>query len=271
MQRSRGPEALRQALPPGLRHGPQATWQHRVPAWAGSVGVPGKTQTSVCAGPLYAFDLGQGIPRPKILSWTVRTSLRGAWVPFRGTLRSRLGMLGSSTLSRGPDPLMISRYMLPSLVTWWPRSRPRGGVRRGLPRLLTIVRGTPIPGYWQCPSSLSTIWLVERRLREVRVALYGAKVSPRRGRSLLRPRVVRGGSSQQQRGRDDEWARMTASATDAARVGVHSVASPWALHVGATQPGTRVGFIARLVRLTGWPHMAAPGSIPPLGWWWGKG
>jgi hypothetical protein len=24
---------------------------------------------------------------------------------------------------------------------------PRGGVRRGLPRLLTIVRGTPVPGY----------------------------------------------------------------------------------------------------------------------------
>jgi hypothetical protein len=63
--------------------------------------VPGKIQTSVCARTLYAFDLGQGIPRPKILSWTVRTSLRRVRVPFRGTLRSQLGMLGSGILSRG--------------------------------------------------------------------------------------------------------------------------------------------------------------------------
>jgi hypothetical protein len=31
------------------------------------------------------------------------------------------------------------------------RDCPRGGVRRGLPRLLTIVRGTPVPGYRQWP------------------------------------------------------------------------------------------------------------------------
>jgi hypothetical protein len=36
-----------------------------------------------------------------------------------------------------------------------------------------------------CPSRLSTIWLVERRLREVCVALYGAKVSPRRGEKFV--------------------------------------------------------------------------------------
>jgi hypothetical protein len=103
--------------------------------------VPGKIQTSVCAEPLYAFDFGLGIPRPEILSWTVRTSLRRVRVPFRGTLRSQLGMLGSGILSRGPDLLMISRYMLPSLVIWWPRSWPRGGVRSGLPPLITIVMG----------------------------------------------------------------------------------------------------------------------------------
>jgi hypothetical protein len=59
--------------------------------------VPDKTQTSVCAGPLYAFDLGQGVPCPEVLSWAVRTSLRGVRVP----LRPRLGMLGSGILSRG--------------------------------------------------------------------------------------------------------------------------------------------------------------------------
>jgi hypothetical protein len=32
MQRPRGPEALRQAPPAGLRHGPWAMWQHRVSA-----------------------------------------------------------------------------------------------------------------------------------------------------------------------------------------------------------------------------------------------
>jgi hypothetical protein len=41
--------------------------------------------------------------------------------------------------------------MLPSLVIWWPRSCPRGGVGRCLPCLLTIVRGTPVPGYRQWP------------------------------------------------------------------------------------------------------------------------
>jgi hypothetical protein len=54
-------------------------------------------------------------------------------------------------LMGGLDQLMISRYTLPSLVTWWPRSRPRGGVGRGLPRLLTIVRDTLVLGYRQWP------------------------------------------------------------------------------------------------------------------------
>jgi hypothetical protein len=47
--------------------------------------VPGKTLTSVCAGPLYVLDLGQGILCPEILSWMVRTSLRGVRVPFMET------------------------------------------------------------------------------------------------------------------------------------------------------------------------------------------
>jgi hypothetical protein len=106
--------------------------------------VPDKTQTSVCAGPLYAFDSGQGVPCPEVLSWAVQTSLRGVWVP----LRPRLGMLGSGIISRGSGSTdVITVYVTYSEVTWWPRSCPHGGVRRGLPRLLTIVRGTPVPGY----------------------------------------------------------------------------------------------------------------------------
>jgi hypothetical protein len=84
----------------------------------------GKTLTSVCDGPLYVLDLGQGILRPGILSWVARTSLKGVHVPFGGTWRSRVVPRGlghvcwGPTLShRGPDPLMISHYMLPSLVT----------------------------------------------------------------------------------------------------------------------------------------------------------
>jgi hypothetical protein len=103
--------------------------------------MPDKTQTSVCARPLYAFDLGQGVPCPEVLSWEVRTSLRG--VRVRVLLRPRLGMLGSGILSWGSGSTDdITVYVIYSEVTWWPQSCPRGGVRHGLPRLLTIVRGT---------------------------------------------------------------------------------------------------------------------------------
>jgi hypothetical protein len=94
MQRSRGPEALRQALLSDFRHGPQATWQYRVPAQAGSVGVPGKIPTSVCAGPLYSPDLSQGIPRPEISLWTVRTSPRGVRVPSEGNIEIPIRYVG---------------------------------------------------------------------------------------------------------------------------------------------------------------------------------
>jgi hypothetical protein len=59
--------------------------------------VPDKTQTSVCPGPLYAFDSGQGILYPEVLSWAVRTSLRGV----QGPPKPRLGMPRSGILSRG--------------------------------------------------------------------------------------------------------------------------------------------------------------------------
>jgi hypothetical protein len=110
--------------------------------------VPGKTQTSVCARPPYAFDLGQVIPRPEILPWTIRTSLRGVRVLFRGTLRSQLGMLGSGILSRGSGSTGdIMVYVTYSEVTWWPQSCPHGVEGHDFPRLLTIVRGTPVLGY----------------------------------------------------------------------------------------------------------------------------
>jgi hypothetical protein len=87
-----------------------------------------------------------------------QTSLRGVQVPFRRTRRSRIEPGGTChvcwgpALSHwGPDPLTISWYMLPSLVTWWSRSRPRGGVGRCLPCLHTIVRGTSVPRYRQWP------------------------------------------------------------------------------------------------------------------------
>jgi hypothetical protein len=63
-----------------------------------------------------------------------------------GGYQLRLGILGVP-LIMVPD----TRYMLPSLVFWWPRSRPCGGVGRCLPRLHTIVRGTPVLGYRQWP------------------------------------------------------------------------------------------------------------------------
>ena len=101
--------------------------------------MPDKTQTSVCAGPLYAFDSGQGILCPEVLSWAVWTSLRGIRVPPRPWL----GMSGSDILSWGSGSTDdITVYVNYSEVTWWPRSCPRGGVRRCLPRLLTIVRGS---------------------------------------------------------------------------------------------------------------------------------
>ena len=101
--------------------------------------MPGKTQTSVCAGPLYAIDLGQGIPRPKILSWTVRTSLRGVRIPPKGsgllTWESRTVFGGPGCVYRGPafprgGPVqLIAPWDISSFLAMWrPWSRPRGGV-----------------------------------------------------------------------------------------------------------------------------------------------
>jgi hypothetical protein len=84
-------------------------------------------------------------------------SCRGRSGPHLGGVRvpprPRLGMLGSDILSRGSGSTDdITVYVTHSEVTWWPRSCPRGGVRRDLPCLLTIVRGTLVPRYWQWPS-----------------------------------------------------------------------------------------------------------------------
>jgi hypothetical protein len=50
------------------------------------------------------------------------------------TLRSGLYTQGSDTFPWGPDPLLIPWSILSSRATWRPRSRPRGGVGRCLPR-----------------------------------------------------------------------------------------------------------------------------------------
>jgi hypothetical protein len=58
-------EALRQALPVGLCHGPQATWQQRVSAWAGSAVTQCKAWTRASTGPLLML----GFPCPGTLPW----------------------------------------------------------------------------------------------------------------------------------------------------------------------------------------------------------
>jgi hypothetical protein len=81
---------------PALRLSSRATdtWQHRVSARAGRVGVLDKISTSVCAGPLYAPDLSQDIPHPEISLWTVRTSPRGAQVPSYGNTEIPIRCVG---------------------------------------------------------------------------------------------------------------------------------------------------------------------------------
>jgi hypothetical protein len=48
--------------------------------------------------------------------------------------RSGPYMQGSDTFPRGPDPPLILWRILSSLATWWPWSRPRGGVGCCSPR-----------------------------------------------------------------------------------------------------------------------------------------
>jgi hypothetical protein len=65
-------EALRQALPVGLCHGPPATRQQWASIFAGSVSTQGKAWTHASTGPL----LIPGFPLPRVLV-VVRTSLGG--------------------------------------------------------------------------------------------------------------------------------------------------------------------------------------------------
>jgi hypothetical protein len=144
----------------------------------GSGSTLGKTLTSVCAGPLYVLDLGQGILCLGILPRVARTSLRGVQVPFRGMRRSQVvpggpGHVcwGPALSHGGPDPLTISRYMLPSLVTWRPRSRPRGGVGRCLPRLHAIVRGTPVLGYRHLQLYCQRISIIKSKIAMMKIII----------------------------------------------------------------------------------------------------
>jgi hypothetical protein len=89
MQRPRNPKALRQALPVGLRHVQQATWQHRVSAWAGSRSVCGQVRTR----------LGLDTCRYQNPAWVLFKahvcSVLGPWNPIVG---------GPDLIREGPDP-----------------------------------------------------------------------------------------------------------------------------------------------------------------------
>jgi hypothetical protein len=102
--------------------------------------VPDKTQTSVCAGPLYAFDSGRVFFAPRSCRGQSGPHLGGsgsveAPVRYAGVWHSLTGVR---------IHLMIPRYMLllrghlvvSGLSSWW-----------GKARFLTIVRGTPVTGY----------------------------------------------------------------------------------------------------------------------------
>jgi hypothetical protein len=144
-------EALRQASPVGLRHGPQATWQQRDSAWAGSVGQGVDTcghrtlphaRVSPVPGPCYGPDL-------------TRRDLG----PVRGTHHTFLGVpdcnQGPSLVEQGSEvPLWRSGPMTHpgcnifpchvgslDLPMWWVSFSTR--------RLYTVVAGTPNPGYRQ--------------------------------------------------------------------------------------------------------------------------
>jgi hypothetical protein len=67
MQRSRSPEALRQASPVGLRHVQCATWQHRGSAWAGSRSVCRQVRvwTRVSTGPRLGLVPGSSMFCPR--------------------------------------------------------------------------------------------------------------------------------------------------------------------------------------------------------------
>jgi hypothetical protein len=89
MQRPHNPEALRQAPPVGLRHVQQATWQHRVFAWAGSRSVCGKVRTR----------LGLDTCRYRTPAWVLFKarvcSILGPWHPIVG---------GPDLIREGLDP-----------------------------------------------------------------------------------------------------------------------------------------------------------------------
>ena len=109
------------------------------PEW-GAQACPTRPRQVSVSDPCYAFDSGQGILCPEVLSWAVRTSLRG-FGPAKAPVRYA-GVRHSLTGVR--IHLMIPRYMLllrghlvvSGLSSWW-----------GKARFLTIIRGTLVPGY----------------------------------------------------------------------------------------------------------------------------
>jgi hypothetical protein len=107
---------LRQARPVGLCHGPQATWQQRASARAGSVGQGLNTcrhRTPTHAGVLLAPGPCQG---PDL----TRRSLE----LIRGTQHALLGALDplvqGSDIPRRSGPIDAPRDVLSFLATWCP-------------------------------------------------------------------------------------------------------------------------------------------------------
>jgi hypothetical protein len=193
MQRPCNPEALRQAPPVGLRHVQEATWQHRVSAWAGSRSVCGQVRTRL------GLDMCWFRTPAWVLLKARVCSVLGPWDPIVGgpdpiwegsgshsrgpsyTWRSWTNLGGPDYISRGPvlshgcpDLLLMPWSISPSLDTWRLRTRPCGGVgRRCGPRVAVRDWGES----WSGPthSTLTT------RLSDSRVgttSLYSSKGYP---------------------------------------------------------------------------------------------
>jgi hypothetical protein len=115
----------------------QATWQHRVSAWAGSSSVmrTGPHQArprhvsapDPCMSKAWVFSVPESLDPAMGSSDPTQRGLgpvSGVWVTLVGVLdlarRSGLHVQGFDTFPWGPDPLLISWGISSSLATWRP-------------------------------------------------------------------------------------------------------------------------------------------------------
>jgi hypothetical protein len=164
----RDPEALRQAPPAGLRHGQQATWQHRVSTRAGSASAQDKAWTRVSTEPL----LRPGYPLSQDLVMGGPDLTRRDPDPIQGTQHAYLGVpdrirgsglcvpRSGASLWRSSPTDYIMGYIIfsghaaplePSM--WWGRAlfTARLEIATRALCLHTVVRGTRDSGYRQFP------------------------------------------------------------------------------------------------------------------------